>query len=63
MFALFVLAALGHLSQRERQGTGVTDSHASDIGHWLGMTPLRGIRSDRVVRPYGTPAHRKEGGV
>ena len=38
MVALFVLAALGHLSQRERQGTGVTDSHASDIGHWLGMT-------------------------
>ena len=38
MFALSVLAALGHLSQRERQGTGVTDSHASDIGHWLGMT-------------------------
>ena len=23
-----------------------TDSHASDIGHWLGMTPLRGIRGD-----------------
>ena len=20
-----------------------TDSHASDIGHWLGMTPLRGV--------------------
>ena len=20
------------------------DSHASDIGHWLGMTPLRGVR-------------------
>ena len=38
MFALSVLAALGHLSQRERQGTGDTDSHASDIGHWLGMT-------------------------
>ena len=38
MFALSVLATLGHLSQRERQGTGVTDSHASDIGHWLGMT-------------------------
>ena len=38
MFALSVLAALGHLSQRERQGTGDADSHASDIGHWLGMT-------------------------
>ena len=37
-FALSVLAALGHLSQRERQGTGDADSHASDIGHWLGMT-------------------------
>ena len=23
-----------------------TDSHASDIGHWLGMTPLRGVRGD-----------------
>ena len=32
---------------------GDTDSHASDVGHWLGMTPLRGVRADRVVRPYG----------
>ena len=31
-----------------------TDSHASDVGHWLGMTPLRGVWADRVVRPYGT---------
>ena len=23
-----------------------TDSHASDVGHWLGMTPLRGVRGD-----------------
>ena len=30
-----------------------TDSHASDIGHWLGMTPLRGVRAGRVVRPCG----------
>ncbi len=22
---------------------GDTDSHASDVGHWLGMTPLRGV--------------------
>ncbi len=29
-----------------------TDSHASDIGHWLGMTPLRGVWADRVVRLY-----------
>ena len=32
---------------------GRTDSHASDVGHWLGMTPLRGVWADRVVRPYG----------
>ena len=38
MFTLSVLATLGHLSQRERQGTEDADSHASDIGHWLGMT-------------------------
>ncbi len=56
MFALSVLAALGHLSQWERQGRGITDSHASDIGHWLGMTPLRGAQADRVVRP----AHSKK---
>ena len=31
---------------------GETDSHASDIGHWLGMTALRAVRADRVVRPY-----------
>ena len=29
-----------------------TDSHASDVGHWLGMTTLRGVWADRVVRPY-----------
>ena len=29
-------------SQREA-GRRVTDSHASDVGHWLGMTPLRGV--------------------
>ena len=23
-----------------------TDSHASDVGHWLGMTPLRGVWAD-----------------
>ena len=27
---------------RERE----TDSHASDVGHWLGMTPLRGVWAD-----------------
>ena len=64
MFALSVLAALGHLSQRERQGTGVTDSHASDIGHWLGMTPLRGAQADRVVRPaHSKKKHHSEGVV
>ncbi len=39
-----------------------TDSHASDIGHWLGMTPLRGVRGDAPqgyllrcvgIAPYG----------
>ena len=25
---------------------GRTDSHASDVGHWLGMTPLRGVWAD-----------------
>ena len=25
---------------------GRTDSHASDVGHWLGMTPLRGVLAD-----------------
>ena len=47
--------ALRATSLTEGGETRVTDSHASDIGHWLGMTPLRGVRSDRVVRPYGTP--------
>ena len=41
-----------------------TDSHASDIGHWLGMTPLRGVRGDAPqgyllrcvgIAPYGRP--------
>ena len=35
---------------------GEADSHASDIGHWLGMTEQEGCAStgwaDRVVRPY-----------
>ena len=26
------------------------DCHASDIGHWLAMTPI--FWADRVVRPY-----------
>ena len=30
-----------------------TDSHASDVGHWLGMTPLRGVRGDVGIAPYG----------
>ena len=42
--------ALPPPSQREARRT---DSHASDVGHWLGMTPLRGVWADRVVRPYG----------
>ena len=29
---------------------GGTDSHASDIGHWLGMTPLRGVGAAQGVR-------------
>ena len=67
LFALSVLAALGHLSQRERQGTGVTDSHASDIGHWLGMTgqkqgagavdDCRGGRLCPPVSPSGASRH------
>ena len=32
-----------------------TDSHASDIGHWLGMTPLRGVRGDVGIAPYEMP--------
>ena len=39
---------------------GRTDSHASDVGHWLGMTPLRGVWADRVVRP--TDGHKGCGG-
>ena len=34
---------------RLRRGTGDADCHASDIGHWLGMTPLRGVWADRVM--------------
>ena len=29
-----------------RAGARGTDSHASDVGHWLGMTPLRGVWAD-----------------
>ncbi len=67
MFALSVLAALGHLSQRERQGTGDADSHASDIGHWLGMTgqkqdagavdDCRGGRRCPPLRNYKKKSH------
>ena len=32
----------GFGGSRLRRG-GETDSHASDIGHWLGMTLLRGV--------------------
>ena len=28
-----------------------TDSHASDVGHWLGMTPLRGVRGGQSRPP------------
>ena len=66
-FALSVLAALGHLSQRERQGTGDADSHASDIGHWLGMTgqkqgagaadDCRGGRRCPPLRNYKKKSH------
>ena len=27
------------------------DSHASDVGHWLGMTPLRGVRGGQSRPP------------
>ena len=30
-----------------------TDSHTSDVGHWFGMTPLRGVRADKGGRPCG----------
>ena len=30
------------------------DSHASDIGHWLGMTPLRGVRGGQRRPPLRT---------
>ena len=36
-------------AERKEAAGGIkreTDSHASDIGHWLGMTPLRGVRGD-----------------
>ena len=44
MFALSVLAALGHLSQRERQGTGDADSHAQSAD-WA--------RNDRIRTKCG----------
>ena len=50
--------ACGHDTSLAEGGRGTrlrargTDSHASDIGHWLGMTPLRGVRADRGVRTY-----------
>ena len=45
-----------------------TDSHASDIGHWLGMTPLRGVRGDApqgyLLRCVGiAPYERTRGAV
>ena len=33
---------------------GRTDSHASDVGHWLGMTPLRGVRGGQGRPPLRT---------
>ena len=33
-----------------------TDSHASDIGHWLGMTPLRGVRGGQGRPPLRSNA-------
>ena len=45
-----------------------TDSHASDVGHWLGMTPLRGVRGDApqgyLLRCVGiAPYERTRGAV
>ena len=45
-----------------------TDSHASDIGHWLGVTPLRGVRGDApqgyLLRCVGiAPYERTRGAV
>ena len=37
-----VSASRCHLPHRGRQGDGGTDSHASDIGRWLGMTRQEG---------------------
>ena len=36
----------GHWAASQREAGRGADSHASDIGHWLGMTPLRGVRGD-----------------
>ena len=39
-----------------RQGdsapAGAGNGFPRQCEHWLGMTPLRGVRADRVVRPY-----------
>ena len=49
MFALSVLAALGHLSQRERQGTGVRIPTPS-LRTGLGMTGKEQCAAGREVR-------------
>ena len=36
----------GHWAASQREAGRGADSHTSDIGHWLGMTPLRGVRGD-----------------
>ena len=52
----------GHWAASQRETGRGADSHASDIGHWLGMTPLRGVRGDAPqgyllrcvgIAPYG----------
>ena len=43
---LFRFAAKVGGGQGPPEAKRKTDSHASDVGHWLGMTPLRGVRGD-----------------
>ena len=59
LFVLFFfLPTAGHFLSRKkgvfRAPARETDSHASDIGHWLGMTPRGGVRGDVGIAPYET---------